>query len=189
MRALRDAPVDITLVDANNFHTFQPLLYQVATAGLDTDDVAHPVRRAVRGRRRGSVDVVMARVTGIDVDAHRVELFDGTELGYDSLVVAAGAVSTDFGVPGIDEHGYPLKTLDSGRPASPRARQFRAASRRPDRAVAGGARRRRVRRGSDRCRDGGRSRGAVRARARRGLPGAAGTDARRSCSSRRPTGC
>ena len=65
-RACGDAPVDVTLVDANNFHTFQPLLYQVATAGLDVDDVAYPVRGIFRRQR--NVAVRMARVTGIDLD-------------------------------------------------------------------------------------------------------------------------
>ncbi len=113
-RGLLGEPVDVTLVDANNFHTFQPLLYQVATAGLDSENVAHAIRGIVRpGRRRpGNVDVRMARVTGIDLDAREVRLDDGGVLAYDMLVIAAGAVTHHFDVPGVVEHGFPLKHLD-----------------------------------------------------------------------------
>jgi NADH:ubiquinone reductase (H+-translocating) len=113
-RGLLGKPVAVTLVDANNFHTFQPLLYQVATAGLDSENVAHAIRGIVRpGRRRpGNVDVRMARVTGVDLDAREVRLDDGGILTYDILVIAAGAVSHHFDVPGVVEHGFPLKHLD-----------------------------------------------------------------------------
>jgi NADH dehydrogenase len=110
---LRGAPVEVTLVDANNFHTFQPLLYQVATAGLDADDVSFPVRGIVRRRhQRRNVRVRMARVIAADLDARTVTLDDGAALGYDVLVVATGAVSTDFGIPGVAEFAFPLKQLD-----------------------------------------------------------------------------
>lgn len=111
-RGLRDAPVHVTLVDANNFHTFQPLLYQVATAGLDVGDVAHPIRSIFPGRRRANVKVVVGEVTGLATDARSVRLHDGRVLGYDTLVLAAGAVTTDFGVPGVADHAFPLKTVD-----------------------------------------------------------------------------
>lgn len=111
-RGLRDAPVRVTLVDANNFHTFQPLLYQVATAGLDAGDVAHPIRSIFRGRRSSNVRVAVGEVTSIDVGSKSVGLRDGRRLGYDTLVMAAGAVTSDFGVAGVDEHAFPLKTLD-----------------------------------------------------------------------------
>jgi NADH dehydrogenase len=113
-RGLRRAPVDVTVVDANNFHTFQPLLYQVATAGLDADDVSFPVRGIVRGRRRrpSNVRVRMGRATAVDVDRRVVTLDDGDQLAYDVLVVATGAVSADFGVPGVVEHAFALKHLD-----------------------------------------------------------------------------
>ncbi len=77
-KALHDAPVDVTLVDANNFHTFQPLLYQVATAGLDADDVAFPARGIFHRQR--NVDFRMERVTGIDLDRRAVRLADDGEL-------------------------------------------------------------------------------------------------------------
>ena len=110
VKGLRGAPVDVTLVDANNFHTFQPLLYQVATAGLDIDDVAYPVRGIFRRQR--NVSIRMARVTGVDLDGRRVLVDRGEPLPYDHLVIAAGAVSTDYGVPGVREHTFPLKFVD-----------------------------------------------------------------------------
>jgi NADH dehydrogenase len=110
VKGLRDAPVDITLVDANNFHTFQPLLYQVASAGLDVDDVAYPVRGIFRRQR--NVTVRMARVTDFDLDGRRVIVDRGDPLPYDHLVIAAGAVSADYGVPGVREHTFALKSVD-----------------------------------------------------------------------------
>jgi NADH dehydrogenase len=109
-KGLRDAPVGVTLVDANNFHTFQPLLYQVATAGLDVDDVAYPVRGIFRRQR--NVRIRMARVTGIDLDGRVVHVDRGLPLPYDYLIVAAGAVTNDYGVPGVTEHCFGLKSVD-----------------------------------------------------------------------------
>jgi NADH dehydrogenase len=107
-KALKDSPVDVTLVDANNFHTFQPLLYQVATAGLDADDVAFPARGIFHRQR--NVNFRMERVRSIDLDRRVVHLDDG-DLDYDHLVIAAGAVSADYGVPGVAEHAFELKSL------------------------------------------------------------------------------
>jgi NADH dehydrogenase len=109
VRALADAPVDVVLVDANNFHTFQPLLYQVATAGLDADDVAFPARGIFHRQR--NADFRMRRVTGVDLHQRLVTFEGGGELGYDHLVLAAGAVSADYGVPGVSEHAFGLKSL------------------------------------------------------------------------------
>lgn len=109
-RALRHEPVDVVLVDANNFHTFQPLLYQVATAGLDADDIAHAVRGIFRRQR--NVNVRMARVTAIDLDERVVHTDRGAPIGYDHLVLAAGAVTATYGVPGVEEHAFALKHLE-----------------------------------------------------------------------------
>jgi len=109
VKALAAAPVDVVLVDANNFHTFQPLLYQVATAGLDADDVAFPARGIFH--RQPNVDFRMRRVTGVDLDQRLVTFEGGGELGYDHLVLAAGAVSADYGIPGVNEHAFGLKSL------------------------------------------------------------------------------
>jgi NADH dehydrogenase len=113
-RELLDAPVDVTLLDANNFHTFQPLLYQVATAGLDAENVAYASRASVRGRRgrRSNVTVRMARVRAVDLGRREVRLVGDDTIAYDVLVIAAGAVSHDFGIPGVVEHTLPLKHLE-----------------------------------------------------------------------------
>jgi NADH dehydrogenase len=110
----RRAPVRVTLVDRRNHHTFQPLLYQVATSGLQPQDVGHPVRgmfRADRAGRAGSVTVRLGEVVEIDRAGRAVEFADGSRLGYDHLVVAAGAVTGDFGVPGVREHAFGLKSI------------------------------------------------------------------------------
>jgi NADH dehydrogenase len=107
---LHDEPVDVTVIDENNFHTFQPLLYQVATAGLGGDDVAYAVRGIFR--RQHNVTFRMASVTAIDLDRRLVSVSSGAPVEYDTLVVAAGAVSNSFGVRGVDEHAFPLKSVD-----------------------------------------------------------------------------
>ena len=92
-RALAKVDVDVTLVDAYNHHCFQPLLYEVATAALSPADVAWPIRAIVREHK--NVRVIMARVTGIDVDTrvHTSEI----DLVYDYLVLATGATHSYFG--------------------------------------------------------------------------------------------
>ncbi|MEQ8439611.1 MAG: NAD(P)/FAD-dependent oxidoreductase [Ilumatobacter fluminis] len=109
VRGLADADVDIVVVDAHNFHTFQPLLYQVATAGLDTDDIAYPIRGIFRRQRNAAVRV--AAVTGIDLDRQTVTTTRGEPLEFDTLVVAAGTVSHDFGIDGVTDHTLPLKSV------------------------------------------------------------------------------
>jgi NADH:ubiquinone reductase (H+-translocating) len=103
------ASLRVTLVDRRNHHTFQPLLYQVATAGLQPQDIGISLRAIVR--RRGGIDVRLGEVTAIEPDLRRLRLSDGTELAYDRLVVAAGAITEDFGVPGVAEHAFGLKSL------------------------------------------------------------------------------
>jgi NADH dehydrogenase len=109
-RALKGEPVDVVVVDANNFHTFQPLLYQVASAGLDADDIAYPARGIFRRQR--NVDVRMARVASVDLERRVVHLSRGAPLEYDHLVLAAGAVTATYGVEGVEEHAFGLKSLD-----------------------------------------------------------------------------
>lgn len=129
--SLRGAPVDVTLVDQRNYHTFQPLLYQVATAALDAGDVAHQVRDVLR--RHHHARFRLGRVVGIDLDARRVALADGGQLPYDQLVVAPGAVYHDFGIPGVREHAFVLKS--AAEAAALRAhvlRRFEEVARDPD---------------------------------------------------------
>ena len=93
-RALRGAPVHVTIVDRRNHHLFQPLLYQVATAALNPADIAAPIRSVFRGRP--NVSVVLAEAVAVDVAAKRLALADG-ELPYDYLVLATGATHSYFG--------------------------------------------------------------------------------------------
>jgi len=108
-RHLRAVPVDVTLVDANNFHTFQPLLYQVATAGLDGDDIAYAARGIFHRQRNATFH--LGRVERVDLEARTVHLATGAPLVYDTLVLALGAVSNTYGIPGVDEHALGLKSL------------------------------------------------------------------------------
>ena len=108
-KGLTDVDVDVTIIDANNFHTFQPLLYQVATAGLDADDIGFPIRGIFRRNR--SVRFVLGDVSGIDLRNQTVATRDGRTFGYDYLVIAAGTISTSFGIEGVDGNTFPLKTL------------------------------------------------------------------------------
>src|SRR5688572_2244396 len=108
-RALATAPVRITLVDRANHHLFQPLLYQVATAGLSAPDIAAPLRHILRGQANVTVRLDDAR--GIDTAARRVTLAGGT-LDYDTLVVATGATHAYFGHDDWAPHAPGLKTLD-----------------------------------------------------------------------------
>lgn len=107
---LAGAPVRITLIDRRNHHLFQPLLYQVATASLSTSEIAWPIRYLVR--HRPEVTTLFATVTGIDAANRRVLLEDGTEVNYDSLVLATGARHAYFGHDEWEPFAPGLKTLE-----------------------------------------------------------------------------
>jgi NADH dehydrogenase len=109
-RALDDAPVRITLIDRHNHHLFQPLLYQVATAGLSAPDIAAPLRHILRDQR--NVEVQLGEVTQLLPEARQVELADGTRITYDSLLLATGAGHAYFGNDQWAPHAPGLKTLD-----------------------------------------------------------------------------
>src|SRR5205085_11049092 len=94
-RALRRAAVRVTLVDRRNHHVFQPLLYQVAMAALSPGDIASPIRWILRRQR--NVEVLLGRVDRVDPTRRIVHLSDGDEIGYDFLIVAAGATHAYFG--------------------------------------------------------------------------------------------
>ncbi len=108
-RALASAPVRITLVDRTNHHLFQPLLYQVATAGLSAPDIAAPLRHILRGQR--NVTVLLGEARAIDVAARRVTI-ENREIACDYLVVATGATHAYFGHGDWATHAPGLKTLD-----------------------------------------------------------------------------
>jgi NADH dehydrogenase len=108
-KALRKAPVRVTVVDKRNFHLFQPLLYQVATASLSPSDIAYPIRAILR--KQANVTVLLDEVAGIDVDRQSVALSDG-DLSYDFLIVAAGSQGTWFGHGEWAQHAPGLKTME-----------------------------------------------------------------------------
>jgi NADH dehydrogenase len=110
VRALRRAPVRVTIIDRRNYHLFQPMLYQVATAGLNPADITAPIRSVVRGQR--NTEVVLGDVSSIDVDARRVHLADGTEFPYDYLLVCTGARHSYFGHDDWENFAPGLKGLE-----------------------------------------------------------------------------
>lgn len=113
-RGLARAPVDVTIIDRQNYTTFQPLLYQVATSGLNAADVAYPVRGLFHRQR--NVTYRRGTVTGVDWGRRELQVRDGDagsgSVPFHHLVIAAGAVATWFGVDGAVEHSFPLYTLD-----------------------------------------------------------------------------
>lgn len=109
-RALASERIRITLVDRRNHHLFQPLLYQVATAGLSAPDIAAPLRH-ILGQQR-NVEVRLGEVSRIDKQARSVRLVDGTSLEYDTLLLASGATHAYFGHDEWAKDAPGLKTLD-----------------------------------------------------------------------------
>ncbi len=108
-RALASAPVQITVIDRKNFHTFQPLLYQVATAGLSPGEIAAPIRSILRSYK--NIEVLMADVTGFDLE-RRTVVTSECEIPYDYLIVAAGARHAYFGHDDWEPYAPGLKTIE-----------------------------------------------------------------------------
>jgi len=130
-RALADTPVEVTVVDQRNHHTFQPLLYQVATAGLGVDDICYATRGIFH--RQGNATAVQGQMTGLDLDKRLVHLADGAPLPYDHLILALGAVTADYGVPGVADHAFGLKSAEEARQIRSHVlRRFEAAARTTD---------------------------------------------------------
>lgn len=109
IRALATARLDVVLIDRNNYHTFQPLLYQVAAAELSPEEIAFPARAFLR--RFPRVGFLMAEVLSIDCVARAVHT-DAGPVPYDYLILAPGSRSHFFGVPGADQYAFCLKSLD-----------------------------------------------------------------------------
>jgi NADH dehydrogenase len=108
-RALRRARVRVTVVDRHNYHLFQPLLYQVATAGLSPTEIAYPIRAILR--RQDNTGVLLAEVVAVDAGARRVILQDG-ELAYDYLIIATGVRHSYFNHPEWEACAPGLKDVD-----------------------------------------------------------------------------
>lgn len=127
---LTHVPVDVTLIDRHNYHTFQPLLYQVATSLLNAEDVGAPVRSMFRNQE--NVNFRLGTVTGIDVPGRKILLDDGDQITFDYLVLAGGATVNYFGTPGAAEHAFPLYTLmNAVRLRNQVMQRFEAADRDP----------------------------------------------------------
>jgi NADH dehydrogenase len=108
-RSLKDAPVEVVLVDKHNYHTFQPLLYQVATDLLETGAVGHALRDLFHDQP--NVAVHEAGVTAIDLEKREVQFAEIAPISYDYLVLALGATVNFFGAEGANEHSFPMYTL------------------------------------------------------------------------------
>ena len=130
-RALARAPVEVVVVDRHNHHVFQPLLYQVATAGLSPADIAAPIRWILRGQ--ANVRVLLDDVVGVAPAARRVDLRDSPPLDYAALIVATGVTHAYFGRDDWAAHAPGLKTLDDAVAIRRRVLMaFEAAEREPD---------------------------------------------------------
>src|SRR5256886_9918592 len=113
-RALRQSPATLVLVDRPNYHLFQPLLYQVATAGLEPEEIARPVRAILR--RQSNVEFRMTEVTGLDSGGKRIDTTDGP-IAYDYLILAVGGQTNYFGLESVPRHRVGLQDIP-GRSAS-----------------------------------------------------------------------
>lgn len=108
-RELTKQPVRVTLFDRNNYHTFQPLLYQVAAAEIEPEQIAYPVRAVLR--RRPNITFALADVTAVDLAAQTLTA-DGEEIAYDYLLLATGSVTQFFGIPGAAAYSFSLKSME-----------------------------------------------------------------------------
>jgi NADH dehydrogenase len=130
-KKLSKSDVDVVLVDGHDYHTFQPLLYQVATGLLDQPAVGHPIRDLFH--KQDNIRVHQDRVTGIDLEAREVRFAELDPQPYDYLVLALGAEVNYFGVDGAAEHAFPLYTLaDAVRLKDHVLERWEAADRRPE---------------------------------------------------------
>jgi NADH:ubiquinone reductase (H+-translocating) len=132
-KSLRGLPVGITIIDRRNFHLFQPLLYQVAAAALNPSDIAFPIRSVFR-RQSNVSRVLLAEVIGVDIQASRVLLDDGSSVDFDYLILATGATHSYFGRDDWVGLAPGLKTLEDAIGMRQRIlRAFEEAERHPER--------------------------------------------------------
>jgi NADH dehydrogenase len=109
VRTLAQGNVDVLVIDRNNYHTFLALLYQVAAAELEAEDIAYPVRSIFW--KHSNIDFTLAYARRIDVQ-NRIVVTDGESISYDYLILATGSITYSFGLPGVAENAYCLKTLE-----------------------------------------------------------------------------
>ena len=129
-RQLRNAPVQITLIDKQNYHLFQPLLYQVAIAGLLPSQIAYPLRTIFRDQK--NLTFQLGEVTGINFEARYVSM-NGSVIAYDYLVIAVGAETNFFGMDSIEQDGFEVKDIQKAvRTRNHLLRMFEQASREAD---------------------------------------------------------
>ena len=134
-KSLKNVNVDITIVDRRNFHLFQPLLYQVASAALNPSDIAYPIRSVFR-RQPNVQRIVMGEVVGLDLERRRVKLKEGADVAFDYLVVASGATHSYFGNDQWSEFAPGLKTIEDALYIRRQILSaFEEAERHPDRAA------------------------------------------------------
>ena len=108
-RGLKKADIDITLIDKNNYQTFQPLLYQVATAELEPEEIVYPIRGSFR--KQENVRFLMGTVADFDLSSKVIRMASGERLKYDYLTIAAGSKANFYGIPGAEQFSFPLKEL------------------------------------------------------------------------------
>ncbi len=130
-KALRKAPVQVTLLDRRNFHLFQPLLYQVATGSLSPGEIASPLRSVLR--RQKNTRVLLGEAVDLDIDFHRVILDDGQTVEFDTLIVATGSTDSYFGHDDWRPNAPSLKTIEEATEIRHKIfYAFEAAEREPD---------------------------------------------------------
>jgi NADH dehydrogenase len=108
-KAFANAPLDVTIIDRNNYHLFQPLLYQVATAGLSPEEIAYPIRAILR--RQKNISFRLADVKGVDFERRHLQTDQG-DLDYDYLLLAVGGETNAFGIEGVTRHAFGLKSIE-----------------------------------------------------------------------------
>jgi NADH dehydrogenase, FAD-containing subunit len=132
-RSLAHAPVRVTLVDKNNYHLFQPLLYQVATAGISPDEIAHPVRGILRSQK--NLEFILAEVKQVDL-AGKVLHTNAGDLPFDALILAVGGVTQFFGMQSLEHNAFGLKNIgDATSVRNHLLTMFELANQEPDPAV------------------------------------------------------
>ena len=130
VKTLAHAPVHVTLIDRNNYHLFQPLLYQVATAGITPEEIAYPVRTIFR--RQKNFTFRLTEVTGFNLEDHSLETSSGP-VRYDTLILAPGGQTNTFGIESVGAHSLGMKDLrDATGVRNHLLRQFESASQETD---------------------------------------------------------